>query len=474
MKGRLRLKNIWIYLLSFSASGFGIALNFFLARVLEADLFGKLQYLIALCTTCSQLLIFGINSFLIREAKNEKRSKSLVSDCYSLFFAIVLFTTPIMFYFLYNYVAYTSFNLVLTILAIIVSFLMGISSLISAYYQGSDKYHISVILENLIPKFLLFVLSVLFFVVGKIFDFQKNYLLIYLIIYLVLSLPLFIKTFRGFSFKLKAKDYKSICFFFGVTATYSLGNNLTKVLQGGLYKNTVALGVISISLSIVSLVTIFTNVLSNIIKPIYAKKSRDKDIEGLLNDYRFNTRVNSYICIPLYLFFILHCKNFLYIFGESYVVFPSILIIIAITNMINDLTGPNGTMLSMIGKEKWELFNGLLYFAVYFACVFIFSTDEITGLCYALLIGQIAVNVAKFAEISVIFKKFPLNLKTIFTELIVIGIDFGVIFVLHFITSFTLWLAVGIVTGIALVFVNCFVLSLYRKSDFKTLLSLKL
>ena len=474
MKSRVRLKNIWIYILSFSASAFGIALNFFLARVLEADLFGKLQYLIALCTTCSQLLIFGINSFLIREAKNEKRNKSLVSDCYTLFFVIVLFVAPIMFYFLYNHVAYTSFNFVLTILVIAVSFLMGLSALISAYYQGSDKYHISVILENLIPKFILFALSVLFFAIGKIFEFQKNYLLIYLIIYLAIAIPLFIKTFRGFSFKLKLVDIKSICFFFGVTATYSLGNNLTKVLQGGLYKNTVALGIISISLSIVSLVTIFTNVLSNIIKPIYAKKSREKDADGLLNDYRFNTRLNSYICIPLYLFFILHARNFLYIFGESYTVFPVILILIALTNMINDLTGPNGTMLSMIGKEKWELFNGLLYFAVYFACVFIFSFDEITGLCFALLIGQIAVNVAKFLEISVIFKKFPLDLKTIFTELLIIGVNFGVIFVLRFISSFALWLVLGILVGIVLVFVNCFILSFYRKSDFKTLLSLKL
>ena len=117
MKNKLlKLGNIWTYILSFSASAIGIVLNFFLARVLAADLFGRLQYLIALATTLSQLIIFGINSFLIREAKNEKRDPGFVNDCFTLFFMITMLAIPIMHYVLINRIAYTSNNEYLTII----------------------------------------------------------------------------------------------------------------------------------------------------------------------------------------------------------------------------------------------------------------------------------------------------------------------------------------------------------------------
>lgn len=470
-----KTKNLGIYLLSFAASAVGIGLNFFLARVLEAENYGKIQYLVALATTCSQFMLFGLSSFLIREAKNENQRGEAVNKCFSLYLAIVLFFAPIIFFVLNGYIDITANNLIISLSVLVVAILMGLNSLIAAYNQGNGKYHLSLIFENLLPKLLLLVTAIIFMVIAKLNTFQENYLIFYIIFYSAISIPFLLIVFKRINFKLSKAELKSIFFFFGVTITYSLGNNLTKVLQGGLYKNDVALGIISVSINILSLIAVFTSVLDNLVKPIFAKKKRENDIDGLLDIYRFDTRMNSYIAIPMYLFFALHPTMFLGIFGESYLLYPGILTIIVAAHAISGITGPNGTLLAMTGKEKYELFNGILFFACYVGFVFVFSFDKIYGLSYSLLVSQFVVNVAKYVEVWVIYKKTPLNLKTLLSLLIVIVVNFAAIFALTYVKiGMWYWLGIGILVGIALVLCNTFILTLYRKNDFKQLLNLKL
>ena len=469
-----KTKNIFIYLLSLSASAVGIFLNFFLARVLEADSYGKIQYLVALATTISQFLIFGMNTFLIREAKNENQKGEVFNKCFSLYIILITFFIPIVFYVLHNHVTTTSGNLYLTISVMVVALLMGVNSLVSAYYQGSGKYHLTITFESLLPKLFLLLTAIVFTVIGKLSNFQQNYLVFYIIFYSMVAISFVLILFRKVNLHFDKSELKSIFFFFGVTVTYSLGNNLTKVLQGGLYRNDVALGIISVSISIVSLARVFTSVLDNMVKPIFAKQKRENDIEGLLDTYRFDTRMNSYVIIPLYIFLALHPSRFLSIFGSSYLVYPNILTIIVLANAVNELTGPNGTMLAMTGKEKWELMNGFIYFAVYFVSIFILSSDKIYGLCYALLISQVAVNIAKYVEVWLIYKKMPLNGKTLMSLLIILAVNFAVIFAFKYLTfGLWIWILLGVVAGALLVVANFAVLSLYRIKDFKRLINLR-
>lgn len=470
-----RAKNLYTYLLSFGASFVGIALNFFLARVLKADDYGQIQYLLALSTTIAQILIFGINAFLIREAKNEKQNGSVINKCFSLYLVIVIFFVPIVYFVLNSFVSVTSGNAFVTFLVLVVAILMGLNMIITAYFQGRGKYHLSLIFENLLPKILMFSVAVIFLVIGNMLGFKERYLIFYIAIYSLIAVPFTIKYFRCLNFNFSKSELSSIFFFFGVTITYSLGNNLTKVLQGSLYHNNIALGIISVSISIISLVKVFTSVLDNLVKPIFAKKSRDKDYVGLINIYRFETRMNCYVAIPLYLFFIFNPIYFLSVFGETYTIYPQILSIIALANAVADITGSNGALLAMTGKEKWELFNGFLYFAVYFASIFIFSFDKIYGLTYGLLAAQICVNIAKYVEVWLLYKTNPLNSRTLLTLGITILTNALAIYLIGFIhINYIFWLCIGAATGVVLVLINVFVTSLYRKTDFKELLNLRL
>ncbi len=466
--------NIITLILSIVASVIGIGLNFFLARTLEAELFGKVQYLIALVNTCAQFMLFGINSFLIRELRNENRGEDTINKAFSLYFIIVILMLPFMFLGIYFLGNYTYKNALLTLIVIVTAIIFGMDVLVAAYYQGNGKYYLSIIIENLIPRLLLLIFAIVFVVLNILDGFEIYYLIAYLVVYALISIPLTIKTFKKIDTKIHKADFISILFLFGVTVTYSLGNNLTKVLQGSLYKNDVAIGVISISISIVSLVRIFTAALGNIVKPIFAKFQRQNETEKVIEVYRFNTRMNSYLVIPLYLFFIIHSFKFLQIFGSSYTVYPKILLLISVANMISDFFGPNGILLVMTGNEKWELVNGIIYFSSYFLAIFIFSFDKIYGLCWGLLIAQIAVNIAKYIEVYVIFKISPLDIKTFITEILIIVVNLAIIFPLRLIDNIWIWFIVSLAVGCALVLLNCFVLSLYRKKDFKTFLELRL
>lgn len=466
---KIKKTNVKAYLFSIIATIIGLGLNFMLARVLQAEKYGSLQFIVSLFSTISSVLIFGFTSFIVREVGTADNSKKIMSSCYSLYIAISLFLFPIIFYILFNYINQTSSDFFYCIIIIFTAFLMGIDSLFASYFQGKGKYHFSIVFETMIPKGIMLLFSVFCLIFGRVSIISEVYLLIYFSVYLVISLFALIRLFRGFDISFKKEDIISITFFYGTTITYSLTSNMVKVLQGAVYNNNVALAIISVSSSIIALVNVFTNVLNNITKPVYAYHYKSNDINSLINTYRFATRTNSYIAIPLFLFFITQGFHFLSFFGESYLEYPFIIIILSISSMVSCITGPNGTMLSMAGKEKFELLNGLIHLGVFIAAAFIFSFNPIYGLCFSFLISEVVVNTAKFIEVWTFYKKPPLDFKTIISLLIIIAVDFGCIFFLRNIKKTIIWLPIGLTVGIVVVVLN-FLLSFYGKKDFKMLL----
>lgn len=465
--------NLKTYFLSIASSIIGIGLNFFLAHVLQAEAYGEIQYLVSISTTISNFLLFGLSSFLIKESKNINNKNSIINKCFSLYFAIVIFLLPILYFVLSKMTLKYNIEMIMIIIILVVAVFMGINSMISSYYQGLGKYHISIIFESLLPKLVLFILAIIFTLIGKITNFQANYLYCYAIIYGTIAILFAFRLFKKIDFSFTKGEIKSIVYFFGVTITYTLSQNLTKVLQGGLYDNKVALAIISVSLSIISIVSIFTNVINSITKPIYAKYSREGNKNEILSTYQLNTRVNCYISIPFYIFFLTQGERFLYLFGSSYLAYPNILTILSIYSMVSCITGPNGSMLAMTGKEKWELINGIVYLLVFLLCAYLFSNDKIYGLCLSLLIGDLIVNILKYIEVWVLFKKSPLNLKTLLTIAIIFVVDFAIIFFLKFIDDLLLWLAIGLFIGVLAIIIN-FSITPFRKSDLKTILDLSI
>lgn len=465
-----KFKNILPYLLSSIGFLLGIVLNFILARVLGAEQYGEIQYSLSIAMTFSSIIIFGLTWYVIREAKSDKHQGQLMNKAFSLMFTIAIFVLPILYHIITNYLGYGVTSLTVSIL--ITAVVMSINSLGSAYFQGMGKYSITLIIDNIVPKLFILIVTIIFMAISQMELFQKLYINFYLLIYGIVAIIILKLTYKKINLKFNKNELISISFFFGVTITYSLTTNLMKVFQGSLYDDKVALAIISISLILVGFINIFTNVIMNIAKPLFARLRRENNESELINAYRFITRVTCYISVPFYIFLLTQGQNFLYIFGKSYLQYPTIIILLSAKAFVADISGPNGTMLSMIGKEKWELFNGIVNLISFVLFAYIFSNDIIYGLCYALLFSTLLVNILKYIETWILFKQNPLDIKTITTLIIVFCVDFCSIFFLRNIDNWIIWLIVGIVVGIITIGTN-FLITLYR-DDFRNLIHLKL
>ena len=451
------------------ASGIGIVLNYLLAHFLGAESYGKIQYMVGLITTISSFLIFGLDSFILREAKNPKNEKSILNKSFSFLLITFIFGAPIVMFVCRIVEHYDFSNLLFYLFIFAGTVSLCISKIISSYFNGRRKVYASSLVELIIPKIILLSFVIVCIVLGSISFIERIYLGLYLLIYGSLSIVILLLKFKRVDLSFSIKEIVSITMLFGTTVTYSLTENLGKVLQGTLFRNTTVLGVVAVSLNIISLVSIFTSIINSIAKPMYAQLNRDNNVIGLIDVYRFNTRANSYFFLPLYLFFIICAKKFLFIFGESYTVYPLILVILSIRALASSITGPNGGMLTMTGHEKMQFVNGLIYFVVFVTSMVIFSSNEIYGLCFAFLITEVVINIIKYIEVWVVFKKTPLDLKTLLSMLMSVLFDSIAIYFWNYVNNIFIWLFAGIVIGIILIGCN-FLFSPYRKVDFKRLL----
>lgn len=462
LKKKRRITKLLPFIFSFLSSAIGIILNFILARAFGSDNYGEIQYLVSLATTASSFMTFGLSWIVVRDAKNENRSSQIINSVFTIFFFLAIFEAPIVFFTLYNFTKITHDNYLFSLLVVIVAVIIGTNTLGASYFQGRGKYHISILVSNFFPKLCMLIMTIFFLVIGKIMNFQENYLIFYLIFYGISSLIILKKLFKKTEIKITKSEGLSIFFFFGVTMTYSLSGELTKIFQTTFFNNPASTGIISLSITLIAFVGIITNVITDMIKPYFAKLKRENDYEGILNTYRLNTRLTSYICIPFYIFMITQGSKFLSFFGPSYTIYPYLIIMLAFRSLVADITGPSGTMLSMIGKEKIELINGFINIGTFVLFAFIFSNDEVYGLCFALLLSTIVVNITKYIEVWVLFRKTPLDIKTLITLLVIAVIDFFAIFFLKFIGNMWIWLIVAISVGLLTIGVN-FLVSLYRK-----------
>lgn len=464
--------NLLTFILSLSASAVGILLNFSLARILESETYGNIQYLVSLSSTISSFLVFGFSGYIIKEAANKEHKINVVNKCFTLFFFICFITTPVMFYLLNHLFIDDSSKFFSSFIVLLVSVVMGIITIGSSYFQGIGQYRKSIVIESLLPKVFMLLLTFLFFFFGKITLFEKHYLLFYLLFYGISSVVILKIQFKKIDFTAEKGDIITWLSFFGATVTFTITTNLTKVFQKSLFNNSVALAITAVSLSIISLLSIFNTVIQNTVKPIFAKQMREGKQKELVDTFRLVTRSTSYICIPFYIFLLTQGSKFLSFFGDSYLVYPLIIVILAIRGLFSDLTGPTGTMLVMIGKEKFELFNGIINLSTFLISVVLLRKDPIYGMCWSLLISTVSVNLARFIEVWIVFKKPPLNFKTILSMMISAIINFTLIFFLKLIQPFWLWFSISLLVGFICIVIN-FAISLYNK-DAKQILKIRL
>lgn len=159
----------------------------------------------------------------------------------------------------------------------------------------------------------------------------------------------------------------------------------------GYYGATVRIGTFS-----VAILMAFNMVFSPIISDLHNQK-RMEELHSLL---KVITRWVFVINYPLFLVIVIFAKPVIGLFGNDFKVASTALIILAIGQFINALTGPVGQMVLMSGRSQVVLLNTLVALVVNITfCFALIPEYGLVGAAFANFISLSLVNVMRAAEV---------------------------------------------------------------------------
>jgi O-antigen/teichoic acid export membrane protein/O-antigen ligase len=425
--------------------------TYFIAKPLGPTLYGKVQFYVGVASILSVVGSLGLNDFLTKNIQFASDKKGAFSK-YILLMALwntIIFPiyVVIAFFFLKTFeqnwliiLAVGGLSLVLSLLSIVSSYLVGV------FKQGKAS-----LLTSLLPKALILTGSIIFIYLFNMTDsFADNYVYFCLSIYAILDISFLVRLLKRTRFKFTKSEIVQLLVFFAIACTYGLNTSLAKVIGSEYYNKMDAVGAYALSAQIVTVATLFSSTITAISKPFFAAL-KDKP-EELMDYFRKVTRINAFIVIPFCMGFIIQASTLLSIFGDDYVPFSAILIILCVSTLIADLAGPNGGLLAMSGHEKLELINGFVNIGTFLGFAFSFKGLGLNGLAWATLASDCATHLLKFIEVWVAYKKCPYNLKLMLHFAILTIISGGVFFLLNLIPNMPIRLFSDAVFGTALIF----------------------
>lgn len=453
------------------ASVFSLGTSFILAKVMGQYGYGILQYNLGLANILSALITFGITFYLTKEAQFSSDKNAFFSKYLILFDIIAVVAAPIVFLLFYFTLGRIEKNVLLIFTIYLAAFSLAVVSIVSSFLLGIRKASLSVLFGSLLPK--IGILGfVLYFVIAKKVDMLSDYYLFILLgVNLLSSLPVLIKFFRFGKINFSKNESKTLFAFFLLIISNTLNAQMAKVMQGEYEKLSGAesfLGVLSLSLQIVSLTTIISQAITTIAQPIFSEHAKRNDSEGLLNAYKTVLRINSAICVPFNLAFICEADTILSLFGSSYVFYGSSLVFILISCavFVSSVTGPSGTLLTFANHEKLQVVNGLVSTGVFVGVSLSLLYFTPFGIPIAYLTSEFIANAIKLIEMKKIYKRHPIDIKTLFYILIMMAISTAVFIPIGlFIKNIYLWGVLNVAVGSILI-LAFFFLSPFREDRY--------
>lgn len=425
--------------------------TYFIAKPLGPALYGKVQFYIGVAQILSVVGALGLNDFLTKNIQFAPDKKGAISKYIVLMALWNTIVFPLYVVVAFFFLKTFEQNWIVILAVGCMSLALSLLNVIGSYFLGIFQQGKSALLTSLLPKCLILLGSIILIYLLKMTDaFSSNYVYLCLAIYVILDVVLLIGLLKRVNFKFTKPEILQLLVFFAIACTYGLNTSLAKVIGSEYYNKMDAVGAYALSAQIITIATLFSSTITSISKPFFAAL-KDKP-EELMDYFRKVTRINAFIVIPFCMGFIIQASTLLSIFGDDYVPFNAILIILCISTLIANLTGPNGGLLAMSGHEKLELVNGFVNIGTFLGFAFSFKGLGLNGLAWATLASDCATHLLKFIEVWAVYKKCPYNWKLLLHFSIMIVVSGGVFFLLNLIPNMPIRLFSDAVFGTALIF----------------------
>jgi len=433
------------FVLKFIGLLLAFVFQIFLGQNLKPSLYGEFTMYITYSNILSVISILGMDSILIKEVgrlkdkdkDKDSKANALLKFTFFVSFLIIIFLFTILFI-IGNVFNLFSYSLTLILSLVIIKTLI---SVLDGYFQGKGKIlEITIynsIVNGLLKLFLFFILIYLQFdtFISAILSF-----IISEVISLILRARFFIKSIN--SFLSNKADYnktkigfeeKKIFLSYSITVGLTSGINILIqsldkiIIENFLDLNSV--GLYKVALNYANLISVFIVpfiAFWPIISRLYSE-NRIKEIESRM---KVIVRIVTFLVLPMFFLFYFLGSELLQIFGTQYNTYDAkqLLIILAFSYLIDALSGPIGSILTMTKHAKLVLYNNFISLLINIVISVIFIQHYgLIGVAIGTGISLIFINIISIIQVKYLLNIFSYNLQYFLNIIIYSFLNFIII-----------------------------------------------
>jgi O-antigen/teichoic acid export membrane protein len=455
----------------------GFVLQIFLGRTLGPELYGKYTMYLTYTIILSVISVFGMDQNLIKEVpkyfdKNYKAGEYLklslqISALIGIILSIVLL--------ILNHFFDLGFNLLILILMLLIK---TIITIIDGFLQG----------RGLVVK-----VTLLNIVINNIFKIMFFFTLIYLrinplnsalyafilseVITLVIRIPSVISflRFRDRKNSLIIEEKKNFIKYSGTVALIAgiglLIQSIDKIMISA-FLDLENVGFYKVSQNYVSLISVF---IAPFIAfwPVISKLYHENKIREIEVELRKIVTIIIYLVIPMFFLFIYLSNDLLLIFGAEYTteISKKVLIILSFSFLIDAISGPIGSVLTMTKYARYILYNNIISLILNLVLNYLLiKSYGIVGVAVATGISVIVNNLLSIIEVKLLMDIFSYNKHNVYQiiGLVVFNLIacWGIDIVLRINNNYLYIITFGLILYIS----NGIILYLMKRNELRSLL----
>jgi O-antigen/teichoic acid export membrane protein len=215
--------------------------------------------------------------------------------------------------------------------------------------------------------------------------------------YLLLSIPLFV-----------------------IGLGYQFLNQMDTIMLGH-FVSPKEVGIYSVAFKVSAFVLIGLEILLPIVAPLFAQFWETHDRHSMETLFGTTTKWLCYSALVIFVCIAIFRLELLRVFGQEFTAGSAILLILAVGQLVNAATGPTGVLLTMTGKQKWELGNTVSIIAFNFLLnLLLIPKMGMTGAAIAAALSISTINGLKLVQVYRLFGLKTYNLKY-FKGIVAIG-----------------------------------------------------
>ncbi len=391
------------------ATIFGFFFSLAAARLMGADVYGKLMYVTVIITMLSLVTKLGLTQGLVQyvskltdKAKKEERN-SIITFSFLIVFIFSIILSIILFIFS-EFIAVNIFNNAdLTLLLKIMSPILILLSLIEltpGIFRGLKIVKYQVFGRDLIQSIIrLLAVLILGYMGYKINGLVTAY-------YLSMAVSLIYLTYKVHSLNLFGKiknkfrnSYKELLLFSAPLLVSSiLHYSISKVdiFMIGYFLNTSSVGIYTIALKIGTLTNFLLFSINSMFAPNITTLYYNNQITKLKKLYQVITKWIFAINLSVFFFFLIVSRDVMNVFGAEFTVGWLALILITAGQVVNAGVGSAGLINIMTGYPKSELYVSIIVFIINVTLnYFLIPIYGIEGAAFASLISIGVMNLLR-------------------------------------------------------------------------------